>query len=164
MMIYRDAPPCSSHSYAHPPADRPPARPQLTFDEWVMMLPSATRTAHSISELRKWFRMLDTDDGGTVTWDEYFMWAVRACEFASRAHFRASLHTHTRANAHTHTHTRTHTHTHTHTRAHTRTRTHTHTHARAHRPTDPHNTYAHATHTRRARVSDPRPLLCRPDA
>jgi Ca2+-binding EF-hand superfamily protein len=51
---------------------------ELTFDEWVMMLPSATRTSHSVTELRKWFRMLDTDDGGTVSWDEYFLWAVRA--------------------------------------------------------------------------------------
>lgn len=56
---------------------------ELTFDEWLQMLPQQTQTSHSLEELRSWFRLLDTDDGGTVTWDEYFVWALREASLRS---------------------------------------------------------------------------------
>ena len=33
---------------------------ELTFDEWLQMLPQQTQTSHSLEELRSWFRLLDT--------------------------------------------------------------------------------------------------------
>ena len=43
---------------------------ELSFDLWIKTLPRATLQSSTMSDLKRWFGLMDTDNGGTITWDE----------------------------------------------------------------------------------------------
>ena len=50
---------------------------ELSFEEWVKMLPRQTKQLYSEVQLRERYTMLDTDDNGVITWDEYFLFSLQ---------------------------------------------------------------------------------------
>ena len=58
---------------------------ELTFAEFVDVLPAHLREQRPLADLISWFEMIDADGDGTVTLDEYFKWSISAASIVSGA-------------------------------------------------------------------------------
>ena len=61
---------------------------RLDFEEWMAMLPKATKQGRSVEQLRQIFSVADLDGDGTLSLDEYVYACLRLALRISHAHAR----------------------------------------------------------------------------
>jgi Ca2+-binding EF-hand superfamily protein len=58
---------------------------RLSFEEFVMAMPVHLRAERSLSELKSWFDLVDTDGNGAISANEFFVWSLTSSSLVSGA-------------------------------------------------------------------------------